>query len=166
LPAPGKIGFTGEARPALRGLRSRRCQHLLYSEILLHGFLNERAANPTLLQFPLQALRAVAAVGETRGEIGVRIGRIVEGTAGVETRHDLVHDLGLHTTPVELLPDLVSRARAGAQVLQRCCLGRQELLSGPEALLVCYAQPVPYPQPPLSYDLLGDAEGKRPVQED
>jgi hypothetical protein len=166
LPAPGKIGVTGEARPALRGLRSRRGQHLLYRQSLLHGCLDERTANPTLLQIAAQALRTIAAIGETRGKISMRIGRIVEGTAGVETRHDLVHDPGLHATAEELLSDFVSRARARSQVPQRCCLGRQELLSDPKAFLVCDAQPVPDPQPPLSYDLLGNAEGKRPIQED
>jgi hypothetical protein len=131
LPSPGKIGFTGQAGPALRGLRPRRCQHILGSELLLHGFLDKRAANAALLQLLAQALRAVATAGEARGKIGVCIGRIIERTAGLETRDDLLCHLVRHTAPAQLLPDFVGRARTGGQVLQRGCLGRQKLLSGP-----------------------------------
>jgi hypothetical protein len=60
----------------------------------------------------------------------------------------------------------VSRARTGGQVLQRGGLGRQKLLSSPEAHLVFHAQPAPYPQPPLAHEFLRDTEDKRSVQKD
>jgi hypothetical protein len=158
--------FTGQARPAFCGLRSRRCQDILCSKILLHGVLDKRAANAALLQLPAQALRPVATAGEARGEIGVRIGRIVEGTAGLEACNDLLRHLVRHPAPAQLLPDLVNCTWTGGQVLQRGCLGYQELLSGCQAHLVCHAQSTPYPQSPLAHEFLGDAEGKRPVQKD
>jgi hypothetical protein len=96
----------------------------------------------------------------------VCICRIIERTAGLETRDDLLCHLVRHTAPAQLLPDFVGRARTGGQVLQRGCLGRQKLLSGPEAHLVFHDQPTPYPQPPLAHEFLRDAEGKRTVQKD
>src|SRR5262249_22079938 len=100
------------------------------------------------------------------GEIGMRIGRIIESPAGLETRDDLLCHLLRHTAPAQLLPDFVSRARTGGQVLQRGCLGRQKLLSSPEAHLVFHAQLTPYPQPPLAHEFLRDTKGKRSVQKD
>jgi hypothetical protein len=154
LPAFDTIGFTSQAWPASRGLRPRRCQHIPDREILLHSVLDKGAANAALLQLLAQPLRAIAAAGETRGEIGVRIGRIIEDTAVLEARDDLVHYLVRHPAPAQLLPDFVGCTRTGRQVLERGCLGRQELLSSSEVCLVFHAQLAPYPQVPLAHEFL------------
>ena len=80
LPAFAVMRFTGQPWPALRGLHPRRCEHVLCRQILLYGLCDERAADTTLVQLAAQALRAVATAGQARGEIGMDIGRIVEGT--------------------------------------------------------------------------------------
>jgi hypothetical protein len=154
LPAFGTIGCTSQAWPASRGLRPRRCQHIPDREILLHSVLDKGAANAALLQLLAQALRAIAAAGETSGEISVRLGRIIEDTAVREARDDLVHSLVRHPAPAQLLPDFVGCMRTGRQVLERGCLSRQELLSRSEVSLVFYAQLAPYPQVPLAHEFL------------
>ena len=75
----------------------------------------------------------------------MHIGRIIEGTAGLEARDNLLRYLVRHPAPAQFLPDFIDCARTGGEILQRGCLGRQELLSGPEAHLVFHTQPASYP---------------------
>src|SRR5262249_8016318 len=126
---------------------------------------HERAVDATLVQLAAEALRAVAAVAQARGEVGVRIGSVVEGTLGAETRHYLVRHLVWYPAPVQLLLDLVGRARAGSQILQGRSLGCQEPLGRCDVCLLLNAQRAPHPQVPRPHESLGDPEGKTSVQE-
>src|SRR5438132_12051987 len=73
------LSYRYRHHPDLHSFPTRRssdlCQHILGSEILLHGFFDKRATKAALLQLLAQTLWAVATVGEARGEIGMRIGR-------------------------------------------------------------------------------------------
>jgi hypothetical protein len=136
--------FAGQPRPALCGLHPRCCEHILCRQILLYSLRNERTADTTLVQLAAQALRAVTTVGEARGEIGVDIGRIVEGATIVETGDNLGDDAIRHTVPVQFLLHLVGGARPGSEVLHGHGLGGQELLSGHQVCLLLGAQRPPY----------------------
>src|SRR5262245_17381747 len=101
LPAPGEVRCAGQTGPTLGGLRSRCGKHVLRSEVLLHGLIDERAADAALVQLAAQALRAVAAAAQAGGEVGVRIGRIVEDALRVEACHYLLHLLVRKPAPAQ-----------------------------------------------------------------
>ena len=71
------------------GLRPCRSQHSLGGKVLLDGLLDERAVDPPLAELTVEALRAIATAGQTGGEVGVRIGRIVQDTTGREWTGDV-----------------------------------------------------------------------------
>jgi hypothetical protein len=75
----------------------------------------------------------------------VDVGRIVEGTTLVETRHHLGDDAIRHTVPAQFLLHLVGGARAGSEVLHGHGLGCHELLGCRQVPLLFGAQRPSYP---------------------